>query len=209
MKHFYLTSLVFLITTLSYSQTDVDTKETIELKKQKKRVELTIKSLNDSLNKIELKLVELNSVKILEKVKDSSLTTIVRKGTKLKKEASLLSDIITTFNEDKKVIILDYKDEYFQVCQDNLCGYIHELWITQNDLISELKKVKETENKNIGKTNNNLYSHKTLSNTKSNNNQFKGKSQQNSRTYYSGPRGGCYYINSNGNKTYVSRSLCN
>lgn len=29
------------------------------------------------------------------------------------------------------------------------------------------------------------------------------------RTYIRGPRGGCYYINSNGNKTYVDRSLCN
>lgn len=27
--------------------------------------------------------------------------------------------------------------------------------------------------------------------------------------YTRGPRGGCYYINSNGNKTYVDRSLCN
>lgn len=27
--------------------------------------------------------------------------------------------------------------------------------------------------------------------------------------YIRGPRGGCYYINRNGNKTYVSRSLCN
>lgn len=26
--------------------------------------------------------------------------------------------------------------------------------------------------------------------------------------YIRGPRGGCYYINRNGNKTYVSRSLC-
>ncbi len=30
-----------------------------------------------------------------------------------------------------------------------------------------------------------------------------------SETYLTGPRGGCYYINRNGNKTYVSRSLCN
>lgn len=28
------------------------------------------------------------------------------------------------------------------------------------------------------------------------------------RTYIRGPRGGCYYINSNGNKTYVDRSKC-
>src|SRR5690606_5320325 len=29
------------------------------------------------------------------------------------------------------------------------------------------------------------------------------------RTYIRGPRGGCYYINRNGNKTYVDRSFCN
>jgi len=29
------------------------------------------------------------------------------------------------------------------------------------------------------------------------------------RRYIQGPRGGCYYINKNGNKTYVSRSYCN
>lgn len=29
------------------------------------------------------------------------------------------------------------------------------------------------------------------------------------RRYIRGPRGGCYYINSNDNKTYVDRSLCN
>jgi hypothetical protein len=28
-------------------------------------------------------------------------------------------------------------------------------------------------------------------------------------TYIRGPRGGCYYINRNGNKTYVDRSMCN
>lgn len=29
------------------------------------------------------------------------------------------------------------------------------------------------------------------------------------RNYIRGPRGGCYYINENGNKVYVDRSLCN
>lgn len=31
---------------------------------------------------------------------------------------------------------------------------------------------------------------------------------RNYHTYITGPRGGCYYINGNGNKTYVERSLC-
>jgi len=30
----------------------------------------------------------------------------------------------------------------------------------------------------------------------------------NGHTLYKGPKGGCYYINSNGNKTYVDRSYC-
>jgi hypothetical protein len=29
-----------------------------------------------------------------------------------------------------------------------------------------------------------------------------------SRKYYTGPRGGCYYINSRGNKQYVDHSYC-
>ena len=32
--------------------------------------------------------------------------------------------------------------------------------------------------------------------------------QSSGRTYIRGSRGGCYYVNSNGNKTYVDRSLC-
>jgi hypothetical protein len=35
------------------------------------------------------------------------------------------------------------------------------------------------------------------------------KSSSSSRNYIRGPRGGCYYINSNGNTTYVDRSMCN
>jgi hypothetical protein len=30
----------------------------------------------------------------------------------------------------------------------------------------------------------------------------------NGKSLFKGSDGGCYYINSNGNKTYVSRSLC-
>lgn len=30
----------------------------------------------------------------------------------------------------------------------------------------------------------------------------------NGKSLFKGADGGCYYINSNGNKTYVSRSLC-
>lgn len=35
------------------------------------------------------------------------------------------------------------------------------------------------------------------------------KAKYSSKGYIRGRRGGCYYINRNGNKTYVDRSLCN
>ncbi|WP_312149360.1 hypothetical protein [Empedobacter sp.] len=36
----------------------------------------------------------------------------------------------------------------------------------------------------------------------------KKASTSSNKKYTKGPRGGCYYINGNGNKTYVERSLC-
>lgn len=39
---------------------------------------------------------------------------------------------------------------------------------------------------------------------------FKWKCRtHNGKTLWTEPRGGCYYYNSNGNKTYVDRSECN
>jgi hypothetical protein len=35
-----------------------------------------------------------------------------------------------------------------------------------------------------------------------------GRRRNGNTKYITGPRGGCYYINSNGKKTYVDRSLC-
>ena len=35
-----------------------------------------------------------------------------------------------------------------------------------------------------------------------------GCGYHNGHPLYKGPEGGCYYINSNGNKTYVDRSEC-
>lgn len=45
------------------------------------------------------------------------------------------------------------------------------------------------------------------------NSNLKKKSSKNpknssARSYIRGPRGGCYYINGNGGKTYVDRSMC-
>ena len=47
-------------------------------------------------------------------------------------------------------------------------------------------------------------------NTNNNGNTSSGVTNcdHNGKTLYEGPQGGCYYINSNGNKTYVDRWEC-
>lgn len=43
---------------------------------------------------------------------------------------------------------------------------------------------------------------------KGSNKQTKNKRFSTGKTYYRGPKGGCYFYNSNGKKQYVSRDLC-
>ena len=207
MKLFCLTYLTFLIITFSYSQTDGKIND---LEKQKSKIELKIKNLTDSVGKIDFKIAELKSKEFLDKIKSSSLTAIARNGAKLKNDPNVLAGIITTFSENEKVIILGYKNGYFEVCQGSICGYINEIWIKKNNSISEFIKTQGTDSKSVSNTNDNSPSSSlSLKSSNANNSTYKTKSYRSSKTYYRGPRGGCYYINSNGNKTYVSRSLCN
>ena len=207
MKQNHLTYLALLIAICTYSQTDgkID-----DLENQKKQFELEVKSLTDSIDGIDLKIAQLKSKKFMDKIKDSSLTAIARKGAKLKKDSSVFADIITIFEEDKEVIILDYKEGYFEVCQGSICGHMSEIWIRKNNSTFEFTKSKDVERKftNANKNNSSSYT-SSPKNYKSSSSSYKTKSYRSSRTYYRGPRGGCYYINSNGNKTYVARSLCN
>lgn len=64
-----------------------------------------------------------------------------------------------------------------------------------------------TNNKNT--TVNSLKSNTSKSNASSSGRSTSRSTRSKSSQYIRGPRGGCYYINSNGNKTYVDRSLCN
>ncbi|WP_299325327.1 hypothetical protein [uncultured Maribacter sp.] len=212
MKNYYITFLALLLSLYSFSQTD---KKLNELENQKKNIELEIENLTDSIRSIDLKIAQIRSQKFLDKIKDSSLIAIARKGAKLKNRPSLYADIISTFKENKEVIILEYHDSYFEVCQGSLCGYISEIWIKSNDSISEFIKSIETEKKLYNSLEVSTSSYKSSSyssstkNTNSGSSSYKPKRYKSSRNYYRGSRGGCYYINSNGNKSYVARSLCN
>lgn len=57
-----------------------------------------------------------------------------------------------------------------------------------------------TSNASSSRNNNNTSNNRTSSSS--------SPKKSTGRTYITGPRGGCYYINGNGNKTYVDRSFC-
>lgn len=213
-----LTYLTFTITILSYSQ---DKGQIDDLEKLKLNLEFEIQKLQDSIKKVELKIVEIKSENLIQKINDSSLTCIARKGAKIRKDWGAFAEIITTFEESKKVTIIDYKDGYFKLCINSICGYIHKVWIDESKELTEFVKLKEAKkhpiiNENTKTSNYNSSLENSSSNSSYSNNlkktgdsSYKPKRYQNTRNYIRGPRGGCYYINSNGNKTYVDRSLCN
>ncbi|WP_299444086.1 hypothetical protein [uncultured Aquimarina sp.] len=97
--------------------------------------------------------------------------------------------------------------------------YIKEELVKQRDEL--LKQAKEIQkridsidqklgNKSSSKSNT-QYLTKSVNYSSLNNSATKKKRNKpkTSKRYIRGSRGGCYYINSNGNKTYVDRSICN
>ncbi len=206
MKYFLTTYLTFLFELCSYSQTN---NEIVELENKKEKFELDVQILTDSIKRIDLKIAQLKSKRFTEKIRDSSLTTIARKGAKLKGDSNVFADIIIVFKEDKEVIILDYKEGYYEICQGSLCGYMSEIWLKKNNSTSEFIKSRQTNKKLTSRLNSKSSSYSSSLKNKKSKTPYKTKRYRSSKSYFRGPRGGCYYINSNGNKSYVSRSLCN
>jgi len=104
--------------------------------------------------------------------------------------------------------------------------YVREELVRQrDDLLRQVKEIQtridaigntlDTKSKSKTKTNyltkNIKYNSETNYSNSFNNSTSRKKPYRSrkTRTYHRGPRGGCYYINSNGNKTYVARSMCN
>lgn len=141
----YILLIIILISLKGLAQQT----EITELENQKRQLLNQINNLTDSVKSIELKINTLKSAEIQKMVNDSTLKATVRSGAKLKKTASPLGESITSLTEDKEVVIIDYKDGYFGVCADTICGYMSDLWIKKNDKIIEFINAKEKEEKEL------------------------------------------------------------
>jgi len=124
-------------------------KEILNLEKSKTNLINKISEINDSIEKINLKIASFNVKKIENMISSSAYSAIVRKGAKLKKNPKAMGEVILTFEDDKKVAILDYYNEYFGVCADTICGYMNEVWVIKDEPLNNLIKLKRFEESEI------------------------------------------------------------
>ncbi len=183
MKKFFVIITVFPLLTFGQKSNRIK-----HLENQKRKIELKIIELRDSIGKIDLEINQIESKKLLNQINDSSIITFSTKKSILKDSPELLARTIRKYDEEKRLIILNYIEGYYKVCIGKQCGFMNERFVKKNKLIENLL-TSLTENKNY-KSN--------LTNSLGSKN----------RIYKRGPRGGCYYINSNGKKTYVKRDKC-
>lgn len=123
----------------------------------------------------------------------------------LRSAPSLTAHLIGHIAENERVTAFSYTGRYWGVYTTNgICGYVLEsrLIHTQSDIRvvegeSTTTTIASVPRKPIVRTA-----------TPRPNPPRTVRRPRVTRRYIRGPRGGCYYINSNGNRTYVDRSRC-
>lgn len=193
--------IILFLSTICFSQNSEELKKvSLDLIYKKEALLKKKKNIENQITEINKKIEENNSkIKILE-LKENAVITTLRRNSSFYESASEYSKSIESPKKNKKIYLIEYYEygTYYKAIYNNRIGYIKE-----ND-IRRIKKVRELK---LKRKNSNNYIN-SLTQKKKNKKSYSKRSTY-SRTYYRGPRGGCYYINSNGNKSYVSRSLCN
>jgi len=197
MKKVNLVLILVFLSTFCFSQNISELEIQNELLKSQKNTLLNkIDGIRKEINTIDNKIKQIDSKIFIQSFKKNAVKFKIKRDGNLYEESSRLSKIIANPKSKKEIYIIEYDDKhqiYFKAIYNDKLGYIKV----------ENVKLSRSNKKLIPKKKSSSHSNiKSSSLTPS-------KSRSYSRTYYRGPRGGCYYINSNGNKSYVSRSMCN
>lgn len=102
-----------------------------------------IKSLGDSIVLTDKKIAKLNSKKALSEVQNTKIEALIVRGGKIKDAPTPIGNIIETLEEERNVFIVNYVDDYFKICDDQLCGYVSTLWIANSPEIAKYIEDKE------------------------------------------------------------------
>ncbi len=178
------------------------------LENQRVEFQKIIRAYEDSLADIEFMIAEASKENFDKSVDEGKLIVYSNSGAPLRSGPSNFDSKIIELPKDSRLRVFGNTGIYLKVESQYGNGYVSRNLV--KDEPSVLKTVERTSNYTPPIERSYLTS--ISGKTKSNSSEAVKKraySSSSYRSYIRGPRGGCYYINSNGNKSYVSRSLCN
>lgn len=198
MKTFKIIKIISLIILFFYTSL-VESQSLFDLKKLNDSLKYQKELFLNEISELDRKIEIINDKILIQNLKENSIKTLIKRNCNFYDKANELTAIIENPEANTDIHLIEYYayGTYIKAIYNDKIGYIKENDIRSN---SESKKLKS----NI--TSNSSYKSNLSSST---NKQYGNSKKTISRTYYRGSRGGCYYINSNGNKTYVARSMCN
>jgi len=180
MKNFILTALLVFFSFQAYSQVSkFSKKELRELARIQQRKIISLELKAEQLVELEKKF------QIVEQQKFSCL----EEGNRLAKKLAAKEEEMVRKNQERDFLLSSIRDYKKDIEEKN------SLLALRVTPVSEYSKPQYTKI-NAVKSPKEVYKERTFY-------------KPNRRHYITGPRGGCYYIDGNGNKTYVDRSLCN
>ena len=136
--------ILIIFSNYTYAQSEIE-----NLEKAKSLLIEERTQINDSIEKIELAIIKIESEHFSKQISNSSLVAIVRKGAQLKRSPDIFGEVILTLKDDQIATILDFHNEYFGICTDSDCGYLSEVWIKKNDKINNYIDIRRAEQKEL------------------------------------------------------------
>ncbi len=129
------------------------------------------------------------SKKEFTEISSNKKATIISENANLRKTPEMSSEILEVVPKGEEIAVIKQKGAWFQIQYNEQTGWLHGNTFRLHEQPISTPKTETYEPPPVRAK------------------PFKSSS---SDSYYiRGPRGGCYYINRNGNKTYVDRSMCN
>lgn len=123
-----------------------DLNNMVEIVEEKVRIKE--KNKNDSILNISLEKQKHEYKKLIEyrnSLSDSSIIATVRKGAFLKNKPDLFGSRLIGLKENEKIIITDYLNNHFKACTYLRCGYIDEIWVYKDEILSLFINTKKEE----------------------------------------------------------------
>jgi hypothetical protein len=208
--------------------------DTIEIKSQirdlNKQKALLLEKLNNVKFSIDSLEIVLNKIEVA-KIISESFYLVTLSEAKFRDNPNPEGNIISITPTEDSVLVLGYTNAYYRVSYKDRIGYMNEMYLKNGEdnnyrkRIIEGKAKKESENSNeySGYIENSsgriVEAHQCVATTQAGS-QCKRSAKEgssfcwqhepsyspsSSNTIYTGPRGGKYYINKNGNKTYIRK----